>query len=57
MKKVVPEPQTQSGLFATKTTIEEMGFPPIPASRRLEAVLYSAGSPKGPTAVVFVASK
>ena len=21
------------GLFATKTTIEEMGFPPIPASK------------------------
>ena len=40
-------PQTQSGLFATKTTIEETGIPPVPASRKLEAVMYSAGSRKG----------
>ena len=49
--------RSRSGLFATKTTIEEMGFPPIPAPRRLEAVLYSAGSPKWPAAVAFVASE
>lgn len=49
--------RSRSGLFATKTTIEEMGFPLIPASRRLEAVLYSAGSPIRPAAVVLVANE